>query len=180
MAAGLFSLVNRGLVAAHVDLTPVRAAVTRDGTCELCMRTLGHWRARVDGFQSAYLPRRQALARHPAPVLQAPSRMHPHKDQFGPHSSCAYISPFGFNLSNTKLDLLSGLQPDPTSAPNPPQTRVNVRVSRCRHNPRGHEVSASGHRCSTHAEDVATSFDGLAGRTVARRRRCSQRCDTAA
>jgi len=143
VAAGLFSLVNRGLVAAHVDLTP-------------------------------------ALARHPAPVLQAPSRMHPHKDQFGPHSSCAYISPFGFNLSNTKLDLLSGLQPDPTSAPNPPQTRVNVRVSRCRHNPRGHENSAGGHRCSTHAEDVATSFDGLAGRTVARRRRCSQRCDTAA
>ena len=53
VAAGLFSLVNRGLVAAHVDLTPVRAAVTRDGTCELCMRTLGHWRARVDGLRGS-------------------------------------------------------------------------------------------------------------------------------
>ena len=70
VAAGLFSLVNRGLVAAHVDLTP-------------------------------------ALARHPAPVLQAPSCLHPHKHQFGQHSSSAYISPFGFSASNTKLDLLS-------------------------------------------------------------------------
>ena len=123
VAAGLFSLVNRGLVAAHVDLTPVRPAVTLDGTCELCMRANG------GGGDSAYIPRRQALARHPAPVLQAPSRMHPHKDQFGHHSSCAYISPFGFNVSNTKLDLLSGLQPDPTSARNLSHTRANVRLS---------------------------------------------------
>ena len=40
VAAGLFSLVNRGLVAAHVDLTPVRPAVTLDGTRELCMHAL--------------------------------------------------------------------------------------------------------------------------------------------
>ena len=87
VAAGLFSLVNRGLVPAHVDLTP-------------------------------------ALARHPAPVLQAPSRMHPHKDQFASHNSSAYISPFGFNVSNTKLDLLSGAAragagSDPPTRPRP-------------------------------------------------------------
>ena len=74
VAAGLCSLVQRGLVPGHVDLTP-------------------------------------ALARHPSPVLQAPSKMHPHKEQFAPHSSSAYVSPFGFNVSNTKLDLLSDVGP---------------------------------------------------------------------
>ena len=87
----------------------------------------GGW---VGGVQSAYLPIRQALARHPAPVLQAPSKLHPHKDQFGHQSSCAYVSPFGFNVSNTKLDLLSGLQPDPTLARNQSHTSANVSLPR--------------------------------------------------
>ena len=49
-----------------------------------------------------------ALERHPAPMKQAPSRMHDHAEQFAVHNSSAYISPFGFNVSNTKLDVLTG------------------------------------------------------------------------
>ena len=48
-----------------------------------------------------------ALERHPAPMKQAPARMHDFKAQFAPHQSAAYLSPFGFNVSNTKLDVLS-------------------------------------------------------------------------
>ena len=41
-------------------------------------------------------------------MKQAPSRMHDFKSQFDPHSGLAYVSHFGFNVSNTKLDVLSG------------------------------------------------------------------------
>ena len=49
-----------------------------------------------------------ALERYPAPMKQAPSRMHAHSEQFAPHHRSSYISPFGFNASNTKLDVLTG------------------------------------------------------------------------
>ena len=70
VAAGLYSLVNRGLLPPHIDLTG-------------------------------------AMCRQPAPVAQAPSQFHDFKEQFAQHNSAAYISPFGFNLANTRLDLLS-------------------------------------------------------------------------
>ena len=70
VAAGLYSLVTRGLIPPSVDLTP-------------------------------------AIARNPAPLKQAPAKVHDFKSQFAAHNSSAYISPFGFNVANTKLDLLS-------------------------------------------------------------------------
>ena len=70
VAAGLYSLVTRGLIPPSVDLTP-------------------------------------AMARKPAPLVQAPAKVHDFKTQFAAHNSSAYISPFGFNVSNTRLDLLS-------------------------------------------------------------------------
>ena len=70
VAAGLYSLVTRGLIPPSVDLTP-------------------------------------AMERRPAPLVQAPAKVHDFKTQFAAHNSSAYISPFGFNVSNTKLDLLS-------------------------------------------------------------------------
>ena len=70
VAAGLYSLVTRGLIPPAVDLTP-------------------------------------AMERKPAPLLQAPARVHDFGSQFGAHNSAAYTAPFGFNVSNTKLDLLS-------------------------------------------------------------------------
>ena len=70
VAAGLYSLVTRGLIPPSVDLTP-------------------------------------AIARNPAPLVQAPAKVHDFKSQFAAHNSSAYISPFGFNVANTKLDLLN-------------------------------------------------------------------------
>ena len=70
VAAGLLSLVTRGLLPPNVDLTP-------------------------------------ALERRPAPMVQAPAKMHEFHSQFATTSSAAYTSPFGFNVSNTKLDLIS-------------------------------------------------------------------------
>ena len=70
VAAGLYSLVTRGLIPPSVDLTP-------------------------------------AMERQPAPLLQAPAKVHDFKTQFAAHNSSAYISPFGFNVANTRLDLLS-------------------------------------------------------------------------
>jgi hypothetical protein len=70
VAAGLYSLVTRGLIPPSVDLTP-------------------------------------AMERRPAPLAQGPARVHDFKTQFAAHNSSAYISPFGFNVSNTRLDLLT-------------------------------------------------------------------------
>jgi hypothetical protein len=52
-----------------------------------------------------------ALARQPAPVTQAPSRLHDPRTQFTPSGAAAYTSPFGFTVANTKLDLLSDVGP---------------------------------------------------------------------
>ena len=69
IAAGLLSLVTRGLLPHNADLTP-------------------------------------AMARRPAPMHQGPATVHAFNSQFASNPS-AYISPFGFNVANTKLDLIS-------------------------------------------------------------------------
>ncbi|KAG8470418.1 hypothetical protein KFE25_008839 [Diacronema lutheri] len=72
VSKGLLSLINRGLLPGHVDLTP-------------------------------------ALARAPAPAMQAPSRIHPAEERHDKHSGPAYTSPYGYSAANLKLDLLTGV-----------------------------------------------------------------------
>jgi hypothetical protein len=50
-----------------------------------------------------------ALARAPAPAMQAPSRIHPAEARYDKHSGPAYTSPFGYSAANLKLDLLTGV-----------------------------------------------------------------------
>ena len=80
VAAGLLSLVTRGLLPPNVDLTP-------------------------------------AMERRPAPMVQQPARMHDFRTQFAPSNSSAYVSPFGFNVSDAKLDPMPvGAKPWPAGA----------------------------------------------------------------
>lgn len=72
VSRGLLSMVNRGLIPGHADMTP-------------------------------------AIARVPAPAMQAPARMHSFDEKFDKHSGPAYTSPFGFNAANVRLDLLTGV-----------------------------------------------------------------------
>ena len=61
-------------------------------------------------------------------MKQAPSRMHDFRTQFAPHHSSAYVSPFGFNVSNTKLDVLSGA-PSSYSRTRPPAFATLTRLA---------------------------------------------------
>lgn len=65
-----------------------------------------------------------AIAREPAPVTQAPSRLHDPRTQFTPSGAAAYTSPFGFTIANTKLDLLSDVGPTfAETGPTKPSTK---------------------------------------------------------
>ena len=184
VAAGLFSLVNRGLVAAHVDLTPVRPAVTLDGTCELCMHAHGHWRARGGGWggPECKSPETTGVGTTSCPCPPSPVENASAQGPVWPSLLLRIHLSFWVQCVEHEARPLVGFAARSCFSPKPtPHPRkVSVRLSRCWHNPRGHEDGASGNRCSTRAEDVATGSHGVAGQTVARRRRCGQRCDAAA
>ena len=176
MAAGLFSLVNRGLVAAHVDLTPVRAAVTRDGTCELCMRTLDHWRARVDGGgrgPECVSPETTGVGTTSCPCPPSPVEAASAQGSVWPSILLRIHLSFWVQCVEHEARPLVGFAARSYFSTKPiPHKRKRFSPSplsppRCWHIPRGHEDGASGHRCSTPAEEVATGSRGVAGHTVA-------------
>ncbi|KAJ1617653.1 hypothetical protein T492DRAFT_849923 [Pavlovales sp. CCMP2436] len=61
------------------------------------------------GLLPGYVDLTPALARAPAPAIQAPSRMHAAELRHDKHSGPAYTSPFGYSAANLKLDLLTGV-----------------------------------------------------------------------
>jgi len=58
------------------------------------------------GLLPPHLDLTPALAREPAPVTQAPSRLHDPKSAFAASASAAYTSPFGFSVANTRCATL--------------------------------------------------------------------------
>ena len=131
VAAGLFSLVNRGLVAAHVDLTPVRPTVTLGGTHALCMHTLGQRWRRSGGGSRTVCPGTAGVGTTSCPCPPSPVK---NASAQGPvWSSFLWRLYLSFWVQcfeyEARPPVRFAAQPVPTPAQNQPNPRTFARVS---------------------------------------------------